>query len=393
MIILSQTLPQFIMIIGNYVVVNAAVPVLSNVNSASSDAIIYYLLKKINIIAAAIVLIVSFLLLVRHLNDASIGGDSLLGAGGGLLTGLLLIHVFSINGVVSSVVLMANLRSNDLDVDLEKLMLLAQIISLVGFVFFLMRNEVLLANVFLALRYILLSIFLWIKSKLFFPQDVDEVALKKITDQAKILLYGSVFFKSTIVFERLILAGLSSGSLAILVFVQQIYSAYEQIVNRVVVAPSIRGNAIIIEEKQFSIIYKKAKSVIVWLMTGSVLAFSIMLAVIPVVFDVFFIGSGVEESQKDVIWLLSALLFGQVCFSGAANYMNSVFYASQFSKLPVAIGVVSTAIGLGLRYYLSEVYEVNGVAAAISIQYTIGFGLLVVSFVIYMKMKSGRVLC
>jgi len=83
MIILSQTLPQFIMIIGNYVVVNAAVPVLSNVNSASSDAIIYYLLKKINIIAAAIVLIVSFLLLVRHLNDASIGGDSLLGAGGG----------------------------------------------------------------------------------------------------------------------------------------------------------------------------------------------------------------------------------------------------------------------------------------------------------------------
>jgi putative peptidoglycan lipid II flippase len=186
--------------------------------------------------------------------------------------------------------------------------------------------------------------------------------LRRITP----LIFGGFYFKTDILFDRFLLSNLTSGTLSLYSFAQQIYGAINSILNRSIVGPFVSDLTFLHKAGDKSdfekLYYRKFKQI-------SLVTLLIFL------FIVFFgkfimnllIGYGSFSSENItqiwwfLIWLGGALIAGIL-----SGITTSVFYVVGDTYTPIKIGGYAYTFYIGLKFLLFFYLGVKGLALSTS---------------------------
>lgn len=373
-IIFAQTIPQFLFILFNYSITNALISILNKKNNSKIDSIIWYLLWKY--LTILIIAILSLAVLNFIFNEKLIDLFNNENNHHSLLLSLIKVNFISLPGMLFVIIFGAGLRAKGLNKEEQCSNVFAQLISVIGYIIFLYKGEILIANILLVIRYYLASLIMnrWIQ----FQRPKKNIYSKEINlynKELKTLLIGTALLKTGFLFDRSIALYIGSGSLAALTFVQQIYSSVEYIITRVMITPYNNRLSVIIKSGYYKKIEAINKKRAIKIFCYSSASYLLIIAIFLLIMNLPYLKIGSEINFETIKFSL-IFLVGQIIFSPLASFFNANFYSAGISKIPVIIGVVSTVIGILFKYFLAKNFGLNGLSIAISLQFLLAIILL-----------------
>ncbi len=386
MLVIATALTQAFVSISTYVIGNAAMSASENNNQIYLQHFLQVKLKKYSyksLFITSSTLIAFFILMQLNILKISLNENIILFA----------ILILTCTPILINSMLFSIYRLRGKLVQYELTNLIANIISLVGVLFFLKHQNIWACGLFISLRSLLPMVML-------IPTEVFKLSSRSLNykrsksievnyhNEAKKLLLGSIIFKLMTPFDRIIITAISPSSAIFLAIAQQIYSVFDFYTQKVKLNLLLHEKSLeIAEESRLTQNFRGHLSpalyiailgflyyltaIIIWLAIGKYLWIELI---------------GGDDSMYESIKIYMLLLFGQPICMSAAAYINGLFYISGKSETPVAIGVLTVIAGYLLKLYALYFGTEYWIPFAISIQYLTA--LLIMWFIAQKKDKK-----
>ncbi|MDP4680714.1 MAG: hypothetical protein NWS46_10135 [Cyclobacteriaceae bacterium] len=258
-------------------------------------------------------------------------------------------------------------RYNNKLAEYELKQVIGNLISTLGVFYFLYIQDVENASFFLILRYLLPCLL----SKKFYKLNFD----KKNNDdnlfskELKKLIFGAAIFKLMMPIDRFIIGLVNPTSIIGFSVAQQINSAYDVLIGKVIIAKNLNLYSQSLARK-----IKPRNSDGEFLVARKIFILGFLYYSASVVF-IYFMGLYVKNENYGLnnIAFFLILLLGQPIFSSASSYLNGLFYSNGKSEISVLNGVLTTLFGFLIKIPLIFKFGVYGIPIGISIQYAVAF--------------------
>jgi putative peptidoglycan lipid II flippase len=208
-----------------------------------------------------------------------------------------------------------------------------------------------------------------------FQLTSNKHVFKEIIARIKYLLAGNIYFKSEIIYDRVLASQLFVGSLSAFNFAQQIYSAGQLVMSKAVVNPFVPRIAIMLKTQD----YRNMKRLVIKALMFQSFIGVIVLVVIYLFGEeiIGFILQIKSFDESSAIISIVLLLLGGLWFGGLlGQVVSSTYYAIGDTKTPVLVSVISFSISLFLRYFFTKYCGIEGLAIAISLYYILNTAIL-----------------
>jgi len=208
--------------------------------------------------------------------------------------------------------------------------------------------------------------------------NFSSVTFKEAWRRIKPLLIGTSYYKTDILVDRFLSSMTEAGGLSLLNIGQQIYSAFNFILNKSIAAPLVPALAVSAKNKQwksFRNIYRK-KLILVICITAIVY---LLFLLIGRTFLKLIIGhGGVTEQNIEILWLLIICLVGTLIGGAMGQILSSAFYAKGNTITPTRIGIIGFTVGIVLKITSFLIYGLVGIAIGTTIYYLLNAFVLLI---------------
>ena len=201
--------------------------------------------------------------------------------------------------------------------------------------------------------------------------DLRRPAVSTAWKRIKPILFGSAYYKSDPLVDRLLLSFASSGSLSLYYLAQQIYSAINQVINKAISAPLVPLLSNLYKNSDATgfrkACYRKGVQVCAVGFVGILLIIVFGNNVLNLIVGH---GSVNAENINQLHWMLICL--SGVFFGGAVGQIfSSSFYATGDTKTVVKISIITYSIYIPCKLLGYYVFGITGLAVATSILYIV----------------------
>ena len=197
--------------------------------------------------------------------------------------------------------------------------------------------------------------------------DQSTFSIKLVLKRLSPLLLGNLYFKSDILIDRFFLSSMQSGTLSLYYFAQQLYGAFNLLVNRTIVGPMVAKLSTMYKQKDLSGFQKYYQRNLLIVSILSIFVFVIVTFVGRQVLD-FFIGYGdLTNKNIDTLWWLMILLGGTLVGGVLGTITTSTFYSMGNTTMPTKIGIFVYPPYVFLKVTSFALFGLQGLAIVTSI--------------------------
>jgi putative peptidoglycan lipid II flippase len=187
------------------------------------------------------------------------------------------------------------------------------------------------------------------------------------------LILGNFYFKTDSLADRYLTSGGSSGELTLLNLAQQLYTAGNAILTKVLVntmMPAMARKHSLGDEEGFNQLFKKR----LLLSIGVTVAILLALAVRGKwALTLMFSFKNFTESDVTRLWWLLLLLGGFWIASLTGSITSGTFYAKGNTRTPTRLSIVVFTCYIPFKFYCYTHFGIKGLALSVSIYYMINF--------------------
>ena len=197
--------------------------------------------------------------------------------------------------------------------------------------------------------------------------DLKSTTIRKAWQRIKPLLFGTTYYKTDPLIDRLLLSAASSGSLSLYYFAQQIYGAVNQVISKAIATPLVPllGKLYKAGDREafMHAYYRKI------LQVGSVIFLGLLSLVLfgEDILDLLIGHGNVSSNNVKELWWIMIWLGGIFAGGALGQISSSSFYALGDTKTPTLIGVYSYTIYIPVKIAIFFYFGVLGLALITSI--------------------------
>ncbi len=203
--------------------------------------------------------------------------------------------------------------------------------------------------------------------------NYSKFSIKIVLRRIYPLIFGNIYFKSDIFVDRFLLSTMYSGTLSLYFFVQQIYGAFNLLINRVMVGPMV---------PVLSRMYKSNDSGGFWAYYYLTLS-RVGVIVIFTLATIFFLGQnildffigygGVTKDNIQTIWYLMISLSGTLIAGILSTVTTSTFYSLADTFTPTKISLYLYPPYIFIKIIAFNFWGLTGLAIATSADCVLNF--------------------
>jgi putative peptidoglycan lipid II flippase len=179
--------------------------------------------------------------------------------------------------------------------------------------------------------------------------NFGDQAIRDAWEKVRPLLFGSIYFKSEYLVDRLIASFSSAGDLSLFHFSQQIYGAGNQVACSVVASPLVP----ILARKSHSGDWLGFKRVLESRLIWMTFLFSILYTAVmfggQTFLSLLFAHGKFSHAEIYRLWLLMMALGGLLFGSGLGQILSTSYYAQGETVIPTKIGILGFTFGILLK--------------------------------------------
>lgn len=199
--------------------------------------------------------------------------------------------------------------------------------------------------------------------------NLNNPALKMTWHRIKPLLAGTIYYKTDPLVDRFLMSSAASGSISMYYFVQQLYGAANQVLNKAIATPLMT---------KLSMYYKKGDCVGYRGAYRKNLLAMLLISLVGLVILLFFgmpifsaiIGYGrVGQGNISDMYFIAILLWGAFMGGAGGQICSISFYAKGDTVSPTKVSVIAYSIYIPAKIMTYYFFGVPGLAVVTSVYY------------------------
>jgi len=187
----------------------------------------------------------------------------------------------------------------------------------------------------------------------------------------KFLLVGTTYYMTDPVVDRFLLSTTSSGTLSLYYFVQQIYGAVSELINKSIAIPLIPVLSKLREEKNRDILLHTYNQKLWQVAVLSLLGLLIIVVLGQDLLSIFVRYGRLSSQNLELLWFAMVLMLGRFVFGNIGMIMTSMLYSLGDTKKLTENGVLAYTFGMAIKIILFYFFGILGLALGVTIHYMI----------------------
>ncbi len=195
----------------------------------------------------------------------------------------------------------------------------------------------------------------------------DSFVLKEAWRRIKPFILGQTYAKSEPLLDRFLTSLTTAGSLSLLYFGQQIYSAVNLIIVKAVATPTVPRLAIAAKKdawKTFRHIYRER---LFWLLVIAITGSAILFFVGEPALRLMIGHGGITQQNVHSLWWIMLALTGLLVGGASGQVISTAFYAIGDTRTPTMLFVCTYTVYIPLKVLVFLRWGVMGLAVATSV--------------------------
>ena len=201
----------------------------------------------------------------------------------------------------------------------------------------------------------------------------NSYALKEAWRRIKPFILGQTYAKSEPLVDRFLTSLTTAGSLSLLYFGQQIYSAINLVMIKAISTPTIPKLAIaakVSDWRSFRHLYRER---LLWTITVGIIGCAVLFFVGEPALRLLIGHGGITNQNVQMLWWIMLALIGVLLGGTSGQVISTAFYAIGDTRTPTMLFIGTYTVYIPLKILIFLRYGVIGLAVATSVHLAVNF--------------------
>jgi putative peptidoglycan lipid II flippase len=203
--------------------------------------------------------------------------------------------------------------------------------------------------------------------------DWNSFAIKEAWRRIKPFILGQTYAKSEPLIDRFLTSLTTAGSLSLLYFGQQIYSAVNLVIVKAVSTPTVPRLAIAAKSRDWRSFRHVYRERLIWILVIAIAGCSVLFFIGEPVLRLMIGHGGITTQNVHVLWWIMVALAGLLIGGTAGQVISTAFYAIGDTRTPTMLFIGTYTVYIPLKILVFLHYGVIGIAVATSVHLTVNF--------------------
>ena len=201
----------------------------------------------------------------------------------------------------------------------------------------------------------------------------NSYAIKEAWRRIKPFILGQTYAKSEPLIDRFLTSLTTAGSLSLLYFGQQIYSAVNLVIVKAISTPTVPRLAIAAKGRDWRGFRHVYRERLIWILVIAIAGSLVLFFIGEPVIRLMIGHGGITAQNVHMLWWIMLALAGLLIGGAAGQVISTAFYAIGDTRTPTGLFIGTYTVYVPLKILVFLRYGVIGIAVATSVHMTVNF--------------------